>query len=175
MPVLDIGPVVGPQGAQGATGPQGERGVQGLPGPNQITSMTSTPLTGVFVGDGSVVNVRAIDTTPTANSTGIPTSGGVKAALDGKAPAGYGLGETSANVITSSEDLNSIPYGGFFRWSSDNIPSNCPISGGGGYLLNMPFNASHASVQILADVANNVLMYRTYSGGWKAWKTITAT
>lgn len=92
MPVIDLGPVVGPQGPQGATGAAGARGEQGLPGPNQITNQTSTPLTGVIVGDGSVVGVRSIDATPTDGSTGIPTSGGVKAALDEKMPV-MGMGK----------------------------------------------------------------------------------
>ena len=114
------------------------------------------------------------DSSPTSGSSKLVQSGGVYTALGGKAPAGYGLGETAANVIDSSSNLNTIPYGGFFRWGSGSIPSNSPISGAG-YLLNLPFSSTHASVQVVADLANDILMYRTYSGGWKAWKTITAT
>ena len=118
MAVLDLGRVVGPQGPQGATGAQGVRGEQGLPGPNQVTNQTATPLTGVLVGDGSVVGVRTIDSTPTADSTGIPTSGGVKSALDGKVPV-YGMGKNllrnwdfSVNQrgITSESNSGSAVY-----------------------------------------------------------------
>lgn len=44
MPVLDLGPVVGPKGEQGETGPQGGQGVQGDPGPaatiNGVNTLT---------------------------------------------------------------------------------------------------------------------------------------
>lgn len=85
MPYIDLGPVVGPQGAQGATGAQGIRGEQGLPGPNQVTNSTATPLTGVLTGNGSVVGVTSVDAAPTAESTNLVSSGGVKSALDVKA------------------------------------------------------------------------------------------
>lgn len=85
MPVIDLGSVVGPAGPQGATGATGERGVQGLPGPNQLTTLTSTPLAGVIVGENGVVGARQIDAVPTADSTGFATSGGVYTALELKA------------------------------------------------------------------------------------------
>lgn len=88
MPTLDLGPVVGPQGAtgaQGATGPQGAQGIQGEPGPNQVSSATSTNLTGVLTGNGSAVGSKAVDTAPAADSTNLVSSGGVYAALEKQA------------------------------------------------------------------------------------------
>lgn len=128
----------------------------------------------VHPSDTSKQDVLTFDAAPTQNSNNPVKSGGVYTALDGKAPAGYGLGETAPNVIDSTANLNTIPYGGFFRWGSASIPSNSPISNAG-YLLNLPFNNTHAGVQVVADLGNDILMYRTYSGGWNAWKTITAT
>lgn len=74
MPTIDLGSVVGPQGEQGNTGPQGE---QGVAGPSLISASTQTTLTGVLAGDGGTVGVRAVDSTPTANSTNLVSSGGV--------------------------------------------------------------------------------------------------
>lgn len=82
MPVIDLGSVVGPQGPQGATGATGAQGLQGNPGPNQVTNQTSTNLIGVLQGASSKVSVKPVDSTPTANSTNLVSSGGVKAALD---------------------------------------------------------------------------------------------
>lgn len=79
MPTIDLGSVVGPRGEQGNTGPQGP---QGVAGPSLISTTTQTTLTGVLAGDGSVVGVRAVDASPTANSTNLAQSGGVKAAID---------------------------------------------------------------------------------------------
>lgn len=106
MATLDLGLVVGPQGPQGATGPtgpqgiqgeqgpqgiqgptgpqgaQGEKGDTGADGPNRITASTETTLSGALVGNGTTVEARSIDTTPTANSASLVTSGGVAAQND---------------------------------------------------------------------------------------------
>lgn len=79
MPTIDLGSVVGPQGIQGATGP---RGAQGVAGPNMISATTQTTLDGVLAGNNGTVGVRLVDTTPTATSTKLITSGAVKAAID---------------------------------------------------------------------------------------------
>lgn len=78
MPTIDLGRVVGPQGEQGNTGPQGE---QGVAGPSLISASTQTTLTGVLAGDGGTVGVRAVDSTPTANSNNLVSSGGVHAKI----------------------------------------------------------------------------------------------
>lgn len=165
------------------------------PSAADVGAQPTITATGILKGDGSGgVSVAAagtdyqapltagtdyqtpltFDNAPTENSDNPVKSGGVYTALGGKAPAGYGLGETAPNVIDSTANLNTLPYGGFFRWGSASIPSNCPISNAG-YLLNLPFNSTHAAVQVVADLGNDILMYRTYAGAWQAWKTITAT
>lgn len=69
MPYIDLGQVVGPQGATGATGPRGPQGVQGNPGPNQVTASTSTTLSGVLKGVGGSVTTVPVDSAPNSEHT----------------------------------------------------------------------------------------------------------
>ena len=89
MPVIDLGPVIGPQGPQGATGATGAQGIQGSPGPNQVNSATSTPLNGVLAGNGTSVTVKPVDSVPSANSTNLVSSGAVHSS---RVPI-YGMGK----------------------------------------------------------------------------------
>ena len=63
----------GPQGPKGDTGstgpigpanmtagPQGSQGPQGNPGPNQVTTSTTTTLTGILCGNGATVNICSV-------------------------------------------------------------------------------------------------------------------
>lgn len=75
MPTIDLGLVVGPQGPQGNTGSRGPQGAQGNPGPNQVTGSTSTTLSGILQGNGSVVQAVASDNAPVSGSTNIVRSG----------------------------------------------------------------------------------------------------
>lgn len=76
MPVIDLGRVVGPRGADGASiiGPQGPRGEAG---PNQVSTTTATSLNGLLIGNGTNVNVKSITDTISQNSAAIPTSSAV--------------------------------------------------------------------------------------------------
>lgn len=85
MPQIDLGSVVGPQGAQGIQGPQGIQGVQGNPGPNQVTAATSTTLNGVLFGNGSKVGTKGVDSYPALDSQNLVSSHGVANALMFKA------------------------------------------------------------------------------------------
>ena len=143
MAVIDLGRVIGPQGPQGATGAQGVRGEQGLPGPNQLTNQTATPLTGVIVGENGVVGIRSIDATPTADSNGFPTSGGVKTALDGKVPV-YGLGK---NLLD-----NSYFVGGGSQQGGNQFP------------INSRGNASYSGVSSAYSIDRWAFTYGTPGG-----------
>ena len=81
MPQIDLGSVVGPQGAQGIQGPQGIQGEQGIPGPNQVTAATSTTLIGILYGNGSKVSARSLDSSPPLGSNKLGSSNGVANAL----------------------------------------------------------------------------------------------
>lgn len=80
MPVIDLGSVIGPQGPQGVAGQTGAQGVQGNPGPNQVTGSTSTTLSGILQGNGSIIQAVASDSKPVEGSTNIVRSGAVFAA-----------------------------------------------------------------------------------------------
>lgn len=84
MPSIDLGSVVGPQGAQGNTGPQGP---QGVAGPSLISASTETTLNGVLAGIGNTVGVRLVDDAPTNLSNNLISSGAVFSALSLKADA----------------------------------------------------------------------------------------
>lgn len=174
----------------GANGVVGVRPVDSAPNSLNFTNLISS------AGVATALAAKAPIASPTFTGTPLisdtPASGDnshkiadtafVAAGLAGKAPSGYGIGEDSPALISSSKDFDNITVGdsraitigGFYRWTSQSIPSNCPISAAGGLLL-VPFNSGHGMVQIVFDVANDAIKYRTYAGGWKAWKTITAT
>lgn len=106
MPVIDLGPVVGPQGPQGATGATGAQGIQGLPGPSQVTATTSTNLTGVLYGNGTSVMVRPVDSAPTTDSANLVSSGGVFSAISDAvtsvSPKSFSLAAGKSLHITAS-------------------------------------------------------------------------
>lgn len=84
MPVIDLGSVIGPQGAQGVAGQRGAQGIQGNPGPNQVTGSTNTTLDGLLQGNGSKVSALASDAAPTSGSNNIVRSGVVYDSLQRK-------------------------------------------------------------------------------------------
>lgn len=84
MPTIDLGSVIGPKGPQGVTGNTGATGPTGSTGPNQLTGSTSTTLSGVLQGNGSVVQAVASDATPTSGSNNIVRSGVVFNSLQRK-------------------------------------------------------------------------------------------
>lgn len=73
--------------------------------------------TGKYISEISEANGKisatetTMDTTPTANSTKVVTSGGVKAALDGKVPTSRTINgkALSANITLSASDVSAIP------------------------------------------------------------------
>lgn len=125
MPVIDLGSVVGPQGQQGVPGLTGAQGIQGNPGPNQVTDQTSTNLNGVLFGNQSRVAVKPVDSTPTADSTNLVSSGGVKTALDGKANPGQ-----LAYVETGTTASRNYSAGQYICWNGLLCTANQAISSG---------------------------------------------
>ncbi len=74
----------GEAGAAGPQGPKGETGDAGAAGPNSISSATSTSLLGILRGNGSSVQVQAMDNYPIPNSSNPVTSGGLFREFIGK-------------------------------------------------------------------------------------------
>lgn len=113
MPVIDLGPVIGPQGLQGETGATGEQGIQGTPGPNQISSATSTLLNGILQGSGGSVSVKPVDSAPVANSTNLISSGAVAANVLGLSQTAYvETGTTASRAYSAGQYLtiNGVLY-----------------------------------------------------------------
>lgn len=130
MPQIDLGQVVGPQGAQGEPGPQGAQGIQGPAGPaatiNGVNALTIEAGDNIELSQSGSTTTLSVptDAAPTEDSTKPVQSGGVAAALSNKAPAGFGLGGQSKE-LTSGDDLNTIWENGWYRWGSSS-PQNAP-------------------------------------------------
>lgn len=143
MPQIDLGQVVGPQGAQGEPGPQGAQGIQGPAGPaatiNGVNALTIEAGDNIELSQSGSTTTLSVptDAAPTEDSTKPVQSGGVAAALSNKAPAGFGLGGQSKE-LTSGDDLNTIWENGWYRWGSSspqNAPKMTSDAGGSGYIF----------------------------------------
>ena len=130
MPQIDLGQVVGPQGAQGEPGPQGAQGIQGPAGPaatiNGVNALTIEAGDNIELSQSGSTTTLSVptDAAPTEDSTKPVQSGGVAAALSNKAPAGFGLGGQSKE-LTSGDERNTIWENGWYRWGSSS-PQNAP-------------------------------------------------
>ena len=152
MPVIDLGSVVGPQGPQGATGATGAQGIQGNPGPNQVTDQTSTNLNGVLFGSQSRVTVKPVDSDPTADSTNLVSSGGVKTALDTKAnQAQLAYVENG----TTATNTNGYVVGEYFCWHGLLYRAKTAIGNGDTFTENT--NCSQISRGGLNDISQNII------------------
>lgn len=159
MPVIDLGSVVGPQGPQGATGATGAQGIQGNPGPNQVTDQTSTNLNGVLFGSQSRVTVKPVDSTPTADSTNLVSSGGTDKAIKARMPV-YGMGKNLLDNWHFGNPVNQrgqSSYGSvgytIDRWRIENsTPSLNVVSNG------VTFSAINVGGQFLQKIESYKLI-----------------
>ena len=157
MPQIDLGQVVGPQGAQGEPGPQGAQGIQGPAGPaatiNGVNALTIEAGDNIELSQSGSTTTLSVptDAAPTEDSTKPVQSGGVAAALSNKAPAGFGLGGQSKE-LTSGDDLNTIWENGWYRWGSSS-PQNAPkmTSDVGGALYIFSRVANYDSQNVLQE------------------------
>lgn len=100
----------GSQGVQGETGAQGEQGSQGPqgdPGPNSISGSTTTALTGLLKGTGSVVAVATAPTDYVAT--------GDSRLSDARTPTAHKASHQHAGsdeVATATAAANAIPKAG---------------------------------------------------------------
>lgn len=108
--------------------------------PARITGATETSFNGVLAGNGSTVEVKPVDTTPTANSSNLVTSGAVKSALDS-----YGCeGQVLTALKADSASESSATYGAKIDAFVASLPNGaaakalgfCPaLYGKGNYLI----------------------------------------
>lgn len=116
MPQIDLGQVVGPQGAQGEPGPQGAQGIQGPAGPaatiNGVNALIIEAGNNIELSQSGSTTTLSVptDAAPTEDSTKPVQSGGVAAALANKAPAGYGFGDTVQGIKTTSAEESYETY-----------------------------------------------------------------
>ena len=116
MPQIDLGQVVGPQGAQGEPGPQGAQGIQGPAGPaatiNGVNALTIEAGDNIELSQSGSTTTLSVptDAVPTEDSTKPVQSGGVLAALSNKAPAGFGFGDAVQSIETTSAEESYEPY-----------------------------------------------------------------
>ena len=104
------------------------------------------------------------------------SGGTIDTLLDGKAPAGYGLG-TKSKWLTSNDDLNNIYQGGFYYWYGSNVPANIPtgINYAGMFVI---ARSSTEFVQIIYAMAgslnySNAELRRTaYNEVWYEWEWV---
>lgn len=116
MPQIDLGQVVGPQGAQGEPGPQGAQGIQGPAGPaatiNGVNALTIEAGDNIELSQNGSTTTLSVptDAVPTEDSTKPVQSGGVLAALSNKAPAGFGFGDAVQSIETTSAEESYETY-----------------------------------------------------------------
>lgn len=124
MPQIDLGQVVGPQGAQGEPGPQGAQGIQGPAGP----AATINGVNALTIEAGDNIELSQIDSTttlsvptdaaPTKDSTKPVQSGGVAAALSNKANRNLLDNWYFMNPVNQRGVSGTISEAGYFidRW-----------------------------------------------------------
>ena len=172
MPQIDLGQVVGPQGAQGEPGPQGAQGIQGPAGPaatiNGVNALIIEAGNNIELSQSGSTTTLSVptDAAPTEDSTKPVQSGGVLAALANKAPAGYGLGSNARSI--HGGDLNDAILGGFYVFSSStqNIPSFMS-----GKVLAMPYSNLQYYTQIaFASITSEIAVRFCNNGVWGPWE-----
>lgn len=176
MPQIDLGQVVGAQGPQGIQGPQGAQGIQGPAGPaatiNGVNALTIEAGANIDLAQegGTATLSVPTDSTPTADSTKPVQSGGVLAALNNKAPAGYGLGIARGAII---QDLNNAINNGWYFLGSGCL--NCPVS--------LPNYEYGAVLVISRDTVKTQLYFQAVdknycairvcdNNGWQPWEYV---
>ena len=176
MPTIDLGSVVGPQGAQGPQGATGATGAQGAAGPNQVTAATSTTLTGALVGDGSTISARTIDSTPSSSHTNnLISSAAVADAINS---AGNFAAPTTLDEET---DLNTITDSGCYRCSSAtrartivNAPWVVNSDQGEAFVLFVVKNNASSSTYFIQQLITPSVVYtrRHYDTTWSSWTSM---
>lgn len=177
MPQIDLGQVVGPQGAQGEPGPQGAQGIQGPAGPaatiNGVNALIIEAGNNIELSQSGSTTTLSVptDAAPTEDSTKPVQSGGVAAALSDKAPGGYGLGGNCVII----EDWNTAIKNGWYRNTTAD-PGNHTPDGFAWY----GFVVNYADTLIIqvafrAGSPTNIqsAMRTCHAGTWGEWQYTT--
>lgn len=149
-------------------GAKGDTGNTGAAGPNTVSTSTTTSLNGVLAGNGSTVTTKAVDTTVTADSTNLITSGAVATSVSN---AAFSKGYLSAN-----DDLDSLITPGIYSWSSSAFPVHTPSSTSThGWVLVLARNngtyINQFARQAASGLSNDIVHERHTDGtGWTTWQ-----
>lgn len=176
MPQIDLGQVVGPQGAQGEPGPQGAQGIQGPAGPaatiNGVNALIIEAGNNIELSQsGSTTRLSVpTDAAPTEDSTKPVQSGGVAAALSNKAPAGFGLGTSNPRHI---DDANNALESGWYYLDASTLngPESAEYSN---VMLVLTRNSNPQTVQVSFNVTDLAFELRRVctNGVWSPWEWI---
>ena len=176
MPQIDLGQVVGPQGAQGEPGPQGAQGIQGPAGPaatiNGVNALIIEAGNNIELSQsGSTTRLSVpTDAAPTEDSTKPVQSGGVAAALSNKAPAGFGLGTSNPRHI--DDPNNALESGWYYLDASTlNGPESAEYSN---VMLVLTRNSNPQTVQVSFNVTDLAFELRRVctNGVWSPWEWV---
>ena len=176
MPQIDLGQVVGPQGAQGEPGPQGAQGIQGPAGPaatiNGVNALIIEAGNNIELSQsGSTTRLSVpTDAAPTEDSTKPIQSGGVAAALSNKAPAGFGLGTSNPRHI---DDANNALESGWYYLDASTLngPESAEYSN---VMLVLTRNSNPQTVQVSFNVTDLAFELRRVctNGVWSPWEWV---
>lgn len=176
MPQIDLGQVVGPQGAQGEPGPQGAQGIQGPAGPaatiNGVNALIIEAGNNIELSQsGSTTRLSVpTDAAPTEDSTKPVQSGGVAAALSNKAPAGFGLGTSNPRHI---DDANNALESGWYYLDAATLngPESAEYSN---VMLVLTRNSNPQTVQVSFNVTDLAFELRRVctNGVWSPWEWV---
>ena len=131
-----------------------------------LNTSSPTSLTGVLMGDGSVVGTKTLDTSSLTNDNNhIPTSGVVKSALD-----------AVINVFTGDITTEKAPTDYKIGLTVEGAAAGVVGPTYGGTLVTFKSNNARA-LQLYSDRAATDIRYRTATntGTWNAWKVIAST
>lgn len=176
MPQIDLGQVVGPQGAQGEPGPQGAQGIQGPAGPaatiNGVNALIIEAGNNIELSQsGSTTRLSVpTDAAPTEGSTKPVQSGGVAAALSNKAPAGFGLGTSNPRHI---DDANNALESGWYYLDASTLngPESAEYSN---VMLVLTRSSNPQTVQVSFNVTDLAFELRRVctNGVWSPWEWV---
>ena len=173
MPTIDLGKVVGPPGPQGEVGPQGPQGVQGPQGP-QGTPGKDAPVNTYLPYSGGTMTGPVSMGGFGISDVGQPVADGdaankqyVDNALEGKAPAGYGLGEIQPQDCA---DCNVALLSGWYRLTPNTL--NRPLYEASYSVMLVLSRQDNQRTQIVYG-SNGIQIVRTCSNSiWGEWEYV---
>lgn len=131
-------------------------------------------------GTWTDVSVYGYDSEPTSSSAKLLSSGAIYTALAAKVSSSdladdiFGVG----TLLTSDDNLNSLPGPGSYYWVGGNVPTNAPITARGMVIQLSNTGDEHPTQIVFRQGANREVFYIRGKDGstgaevvWGSWKT----